>query len=235
MQPVDISVHVSARPAEIDLPLMRTALLVVDMQNGYGSPGGYREIIGRNITGVQQVVDNNVKVIDAARAAGLSIIYLQNGWDADLKNSGGPNSPNWHKSNPLKLMRQRPELRGKILTYGSWDHEFVPAIVPKPDELIVPKARYSGFSGTNLDSLLKVRNIRYLIVTGLTSNVCVESTVREAYHLEYFCVLVDDATQQSGERFVHDAVLYNVETFFGWLTTTDSICNALKAACPVSV
>ena len=229
-RPANIDIHVKARPAAIDLPLARTALVVVDMQNGYGSAGGYREIIGRNINGVEQVVDNNVRVIAAARAAGLTIVFLQNGWDPELKNSGGPDSPNWHKSNPLKLMRQRPELRGKILTHGSWDYDFVPAIEPQADELVVPKARYSGFCGTELDGLLRARNIRHLIVTGIASNVCVESTIREAYHREYFCVLVDDASQQSGQRFLHDAVLYNVETFFGWVTTTGSICDALKSA-----
>ena len=68
----NIDIHVAARPAAIDLPLSRTALVVVDMQNGYGSPGGYREIIGRNISGVEQVVDNTVRVIAAARAAGVT-------------------------------------------------------------------------------------------------------------------------------------------------------------------
>lgn len=232
-QRVDATATVPARPGNVTLPLAGTALIVVDMQNGYGSAGGYREIIGRNLTGVEQVIDNNVRVIEAARAAGVAVIFLQNGWDPELKNTGGPDSPNWHKSNPLKLMRERPELRGKILTHGSWDHEFVPAIVPKPDELVLPKARYSGFCGTDLDNVLRARNIRHLIVMGLTSNVCVESTIREAYHREYFCVLVDDASQQSGPRSIHDAVLYNVETFFGWVTKTDDLCVALKAAAHV--
>lgn len=226
--PAELAIRVAARPAPFELAPARAALIVVDMQNGYGSLGGYRDIIGRNISGVKQVVDNNVRVIDAARAAGLSVIFLQNGWDPELKNSGGPNSPNWHKSNPLKLMRERPDLRGKILTHGSWDYEFVPGIVPLPDEIVVSKARYSGFCGTDLDGILRARNIRHLIVTGLTSNVCVESTIREAYHREYFCLLVDDATQQSGQRFIHDAVLYNVQTFFGWVTTTNEVCDALK-------
>jgi ureidoacrylate peracid hydrolase len=230
----DIDILVTARPEGVELPLARTALIVVDMQNGYGSPGGYRELIGRSMSGAERVVDNNVRVIAAARAAGITVVYLQNGWDAELKSSGGPDSPNWHKSNPLKLMRERPDLRGKILTHGSWDYDFVSAIEPQADELVVPKARYSGFCGTDLDGLLRARNIRHLIFTGIASNVCVESTIREAYHREYFCVLVDDATLPSGQRFIHDAVLYNVETFFGWVTTTDSICDALKSASPAT-
>jgi ureidoacrylate peracid hydrolase len=224
--PAETTIRISARPFE--LSPARAALIVVEMQNGCGSPGGYRDIIGRNISGVKQVVDNNVRVIDAARVAGLTVIFLQNGWDLELKNSGRPNSPNWHKSNSLKLMRERSDLRGRILTHGSWDHEFVPGIAPLPNEIVVPKARYSGFCGTDLDRILRARNIRHLIVTGLTANVCVESTIREAYHREYFCLLVDDATQQSGQRFIHDAALYNVQTFFGWVTTTNDVCDALK-------
>ena len=92
----------------------------------------------------------------------------------------------------------------------------------------VPREPEAGrFVETDLDGLLRARNIRHLIVTGLTSNVCVESTIREAYHREYFCLLVGDATQQSGQQFIHDAVLYNVETFFGWVTTTEEVCQAL--------
>jgi ureidoacrylate peracid hydrolase len=230
----DRVVRVPARPEAIEFSAKRTALIVVDMQNGYGSPGGYRDIMGRNMAGLQPVIDNNVRVIDAARAAGVTVVFLQNGWDDELKNSGGPNSPNWHKSNPLKLMRGRPQLRGKILTHGSWDYDFIPAIVPRSEDLIVPKARYSGFCGTDLDGLLRARDIRHLIITGLASNVCVESTIREAYHREYFCVLVEDATQQSGQGFIHDAVLYNVETFFGWVTSTAALCDALTSAVPAA-
>jgi ureidoacrylate peracid hydrolase len=225
------TVQVLCRPEPVDLPVGRTALIVVDMQNGYAAAGGYREIIGRKTSGVQQVVENNVRIIEEARSAGMAVIYLQNGWDPELKTTGGADSPNWHKSNPLKLMRERPELRGKILTHGSWDYEFVSPIAPRSNEFVVPKARYSGFCGTNLDSVLRARNIRHLIFTGIASNVCVETTIREAYHREYFCLLVGDATQQSGgPEFIHQAVLFNVETFFGWVTTTAAICKALGQA-----
>jgi ureidoacrylate peracid hydrolase len=173
-----------------------------------------------------------VRIIDAARAAGLPIVFLQTGWDPELKNAGGPRSPNYYKSNPLKLMRERPELKGKILTQGSWDYELMPDIVPSREDIIIVKPRYSGFKGTNLDAVLKERSIRHLIVTGLTANVCVESTIRDGYHEEYFCLLIDDATEHSGPPFTKDAVLYNVITFFGWVTSTDAVCRALADAKP---
>jgi ureidoacrylate peracid hydrolase len=221
--------RLAARPEPIELPAASTALIVVDMQNGYASPGGYRDIMGRDVGPAKAVIRNTARVLDAARSAGATVVFLQNGWDADLKNTGGPDSPNWHKSNPLKLMRTRSELAGKILTVGSWDYELVTELVPRPEEFIVPKARYSGFCGTDLDNVLRSRNIRHLIFTGIATNVCVESTLREAYHREYFCVLVEDATQQSGPDFVQKAVVYSVETFLGWVTTTEQLCTAFAA------
>lgn len=224
----DRVVRLPARPEAIELPASRTALIVVDMQNGYASPGGYRDLNGKDIGPARQVIANTAKIVQAARRAGMVVIFLQNGWDAELKTAGGPDSPNWHKSNPLKLMRSRPELRGKILTHGTWDYELVGELQPQASEHVVAKARYSGFCGTDLDNILRARNVRHLIFTGIATNVCVESTLREAYHREYFCVLVADATQHSGPSFMQDAVVYSVETFLGWVTTTAELCAAVE-------
>jgi ureidoacrylate peracid hydrolase len=221
-------VRLDARPDPIEFALAQTAVIVVDLQNGYASPGGYRNLIGQDVGPARAAVANSLRILDAARAAGLTIIMLQNGWDAELKTAGGPNSPNWHKSNPLKTMRARPELEGKILTHGSWDYEFIDELKPVPSDIIVPKARYSGFCGTALDNILRARDIRHLIFVGIATNVCVESTIRDAYHREFFCILAADATQQSGPAFIQDATLYNMERFLGWVTTTDAICSALE-------
>ena len=111
---------------------------------------------------------------------------------------------------------------------ASWDYAFVDELKPAPSDIIVPKARYSGFCGTALDNILRARDIRHLIFVGIATNVCVESTIRDAYHREFFCILAADATQQSGPAFIQDATLYNVERFLGWVTTTDAICSALE-------
>jgi ureidoacrylate peracid hydrolase len=226
------TVVLPARPESIELPPSKTALIVVDMQNGYASAGGYRDLMGRDIGSAKQVTKNNCRIIDAARKAGTQIVFLQNGWDPELKTAGGPGSPNWYKSNPLKLMRSRQTLAGKLLTHGTWDYELVSDIVPQADDLVVPKARYSGFCGTDLDAMLRARDIRHLIFTGIATNVCVESTLREAYHREYFCVLVEDAMQQSGPDFVQKASVYSIETFLGWVITTDALCDALGTFTP---
>jgi ureidoacrylate peracid hydrolase len=222
------TVRIDARPEPLELALEQTAIVVVDLQNGYASPGGYRSLIGQDVGAARKVIENSLRLLDHARAAGLTIIVLKNGWDAELKTAGGPSSPNWHKSNPLKTMRARPELAGKILTHGSWDYELVDELKPAPGDIVVPKARYSGFCGTALDNILRARNIRNLLFVGIATNVCVESTIRDAYHREFFCVLIADATAQSGPAFIQDATLYNVERFLGWVTTTDAICSALS-------
>jgi ureidoacrylate peracid hydrolase len=226
--------RLAARPEAIDLPLAETALIVVDLQNGYASPGGYRDLAGKDIGPAARVIENAKRLIEHARGAGLTVVYLQNGWDEELKSAGGPGSPNWHKSNPLKLMRARPELAGKILTHGTWDYALVDGIAPRADEFVVPKARYSGFVGTPLDGILRARGVRYLIFAGIASNVCVEATLRDAYSREYFCVFVRDATQQSGPLFVQEAVIYTVETFLGWVSDTDSVCSALARWAPAT-
>lgn len=223
-----ILLEVPARPEAVSFDPARAAVVVVDLQNGYASPGGYRDLIGRDIGPAALVIENTNRILDPARKAGMTVVFLQNGWDPELREGGGVDSPNWHKSNPLKLMRSRPELRGKILTRGSWDYDLVDAIRPRPDDLIIAKPRYSGFTGTDLDALLRDRDIRWLVFTGIATNVCVESTLRDAYFREYFCLLVEDATQQSGPTFVQQATVHNVETFFGWVTTTDNVCAALS-------
>jgi ureidoacrylate peracid hydrolase len=224
------NIQLEARPEPLMLAPSRTAIVVVDLQNGYASKGGYRDLRGRDISGSDKVVANTNRILKAARAAGCTVVLLQNGWEPGQRDAGGPDSPNWHKSNPLRLMRERPQLRDKILTKGSWDFELVESLSVEQTDLVVPKTRYSGFIGTNLDLLLRERNIRTLIVTGIASNVCVESTIRDALFREYFCVFVHDATQQSGPAFIQDAVIYNVETFLGWVSSTDAVCGALQSA-----
>lgn len=221
---------IPARPESIALPLARAAVIVVDLQNGYASKGGYRDLYGRDMSQSPTVVANSARIIDAARAAGMTIVFLQNGWDLEQHTTGGPDSPNWHKSNPLSFMRERPDLAGRILTHGTWDYALVDALRPAPADLIVPKARYGGFTGTQLDALLRARDIRHLVFVGIATNVCVESTLREAFHREYFCVLVEDATHASGPPSIQAAVVYSVETFLGWITQTDRFCAALHGA-----
>ena len=216
-----------ARPEPLAFHAANTALVVVDMQNAYASEGGYVDTAGFDISGAQRTIAAIASAIDAARRAGVLVVYLQNGWDPDYVKAGGPGSPNWHKSNALKTMRRRPELQGHLLAEGGWDHALVEALAPAPGDIVVPKTRYSGFFNSTLDSALRARGIRTLAFTGIATNVCVESTLRDAFHLEYFAVMLEDATHALGGPALQQAAVYNTETFFGWVSTVDHFRRAL--------
>ncbi|EGI75643.1 pyrimidine utilization protein B [Hylemonella gracilis] len=217
-----------ARPEPLLLQPSNTALIVVDMQNAYASLGGYVDSAGFDISGAQGTIASIGRCIAAARQAGVLVVYLQNGWDARYVEAGGPQSPNYYKSNALKTMRAKTELSGKFLAKGGWDYELVDALKPAPGDIVVPKPRYSGFFNSALDSTLRGRGIRNLVFTGIATNVCVESTLRDAFHLEYFAVMLEDATHQLGSPEIQKGVVYNVETFFGWVANVDAFCQTLK-------
>jgi ureidoacrylate peracid hydrolase len=220
----------NARPEATDFDASRTALIVVDMQNGYCSAGGYFDHLGVDLSANKQVIPAVARLVDLSRDAGVQVIWLQNGWDAEQKEAGGPGSVNQRKGNSLKLMRDKPELHGKLLTKGGWDYQLVDELKPEAADIIVPKPRYSGFAGTQLNSILRSRGIETLLVCGVATNVCVESTIRDAYFLEFFPVLVRDACYQAGPDFIQQATIHNVEKFFGWSATVDDIATACAAS-----
>ncbi|AXA65540.1 pyrimidine utilization protein B [Pseudomonas oryzihabitans] len=208
-----------ARPEPLRLKASETALIVVDMQNAYASQGGYLDLAGFDVSATGPVIENVAAVVETARGAGIQVVWFQNGWDPEYREAGGPGSPNWHKSNALKTMRKRPELQGQLLAKGGWDYALVDRLQPAAADLVVPKTRYSGFYNTNLDSLLRARGIRNLVFVGVATNVCVESTLRDGFFLEYFGVCLHDACHQAGPRAAHEAALFNIETFFGWVAS----------------
>ena len=219
-------VTLPARPEPLIVDPASTAVVVIDMQNAYASKGGYVDLAGFDISGAAGVIGRIAQLLDVARGAGMPVIFLQNGWDGDYVEAGGPGSPNWYKSNALKTMRARPDLAGQLLARGGWDYELVEGLAPQPGDIRLHKPRYSGFFNSQLDSLLRARGIRNLVFVGIATNVCVESTLRDGFFLEYFGIMLEDATHQAGPEFVQRATVYNVETFFGWVSTVADFCGA---------
>lgn len=210
-------------PEPIKLDPSQTALIVVDMQNAYASQGGYLDLAGFDVTATKPVIDKIKQAVDIAHQSGIQVIYFRNGWDNKYVEAGGNGSPNYHKSNALKTMRKNPEIEGTLLAKGGRDYELVDELSPAPQDIVIDKPRYSGFANTNFDSVLRSRGIRNLLFTGIATNVCVESTLRDGFFLEYFGVLLDDACYQAGPVEAHDATLYNVKTFFGWVSDVASM------------
>ncbi len=220
----------AAQPEPLLFRTDQSALIVVNMQNAYASPGGYLDLAGFDISGAAAAIAKVAEAIAIARAARMPIIFFQNGWDPYYQEAGGPGSPNWHKSNALKTMRARPELRGKLLSKGGWDYALVDALQPLPGDIVIPKPRYSAFYNTGLDSMLRARGVRTLVFTGIATNVCVESTLRDGFFLEYFGVVLEDATLQAGPDFVQKAAIFNIENFFGWVSTVADFRGAISQA-----
>jgi ureidoacrylate peracid hydrolase len=224
-----MNIRFDSRPEPIELDLQSAALLIVDMQNAFTAKGGVFDLAGLDVSQAAQVIGVIRRVLDGAREARMQVVYLQMGYQEDLSDSGGRGSPNWHKELALLLMRKRSDLQAKPLTEGTWDFEIVDELKPQPGDLVVVKTRYSGFAGTKLDSLLRTRNIRFLFFAGIATNVCVESTLRDAFFLDYWPFLITDATMQAGPAFLKDATIQNVETHFGWTLTSDEFLKQLNA------
>lgn len=221
-------VTISAKPESIEIDIHRTAVIVVDMQNAFVSKGGMFDIFGWDISAARGVIDNNRKIIKAARKAGCKIIFLKMSYEPDYSNSGGPESPNWHKELGLMMMRKDPKYWGKFVTKGSWDEEICRDLKTESGDIIVRKQRYSGFAGTNLDVTLKSYNIKFCIYTGVATNVCVESTLRDGYFLDYWPIIVSDAVDNAGPPITQEASLWNIESLFGWVTTTHDILESIS-------
>lgn len=217
-----------AKPEAIAFNPHETAVIVVDMQNAYASKGGYLDLLRVDLSGIPAVIEAIKGAIAASRSVGMQIVFLQNGWSANLHEAGSPASPHWHKSNALRLMRENATLQGKLTIKGTWDYDFIDAIQPQPDDYIVQKPRYSGFFGTNLDMFLRGKGIRNLVFAGVATNVCVESTLRDAFFLDYFALVLADATLHIGNPSIQAATLFNVEKFFGWVATTQDYLMALE-------
>jgi len=205
-----------AKPEPVEIDLAKSAIVVVDMQNAFASKHGMLDIAGVDISGAPAVVRSIAGLLETARRAGMFVVYLQMGFKPDLSNSGGPSAPNWHKELALRLMSCRPELKGKLLIEGTWDFEIVDELKPQPGDLVVVKSRYSGFANTTLDAELKSRGIRYLFFAGIATNVCVETTLRHAFVLDYWPILITNAVMAAGPPAMQEATLFNVETYFGW-------------------
>jgi len=218
-----------ARPQDVEIDLARTAIIVVDMQNAYASKGGMLDLgTGIDESRVRPVIEAHQRLLPAARKAGVKVIYLQFGYKPDLSDAGGPQSPNIRKQMAIRMIRERPADRDKLIVEGTWGWEIIDAIRPEPGDLVVKKARYSGFAGTTLENQLNGLDVRHLMFTGVATNVCVESTAREAYFREFWPILIEDAMDHTGPDFVRQATLYNFESKMGWVTRTDDVLRAFE-------
>jgi len=201
-------VTLDAKPEPIAIDPARTAVIVVDMENDFAAKGGMFDRAGADISGAQKAIAPTARVLTAARQADLKIIYLKMGYRADLSDLGAPDSVN--RTRHLKFgVGQKilaPDGReSRILIRDTWDTDIVTELKPQASDIVLYKTRFSGFYQTDLDATLKKLGIKYLIVTGVTTSICVESTVRDAMFRDYLCVLLKDCMSEPiGSRFAEN-------------------------------
>ena len=224
--PVPQTVLLEAEPEPLELDLERTCLLIVDMQNAFLAKGGLIDLKGFDIAPRRVPIRPIQKLRSAARAKGCKVIYMAIvHYPAD--NGAGPDSVYWHKEGSMAFYREHPEFEAKLLLPDTWGARIIDELKPQKDDIVIEKPRHSGFFATRLDAVLKGYNIRYLITTGVSTNNCVEGTIRDAYSLGYFAVLVSDATAASGPPFMKEASIFNVKHAYGWITSSANVMKVM--------
>lgn len=192
-----------------------TALLVIDMQNDFCHPDGAVAQEGFDLSMTHAMLPALQRLVAAARAAGTAVVHIR--VVADV----------WTRADAWLEQKQAQGFLPKCAR-GTWGAEFW-GIEPAADERVVDKFRYSAFVGTELDFILNNRGIRCLIHTGVATNVCVETTLRDAFMHNFYVVLVSDATA-APTAAEHEATVHNVQRWFGVTATVDAIIAAWQAS-----
>ena len=191
------------------------ALIVVDMQNSCLADEGSMAKVGLDISDLKETVAPVQRLIAASRAAGIPVVFSQYEFRPDYSDGG-------------LLVELYPALRevGGMVA-GTWDAAFDPRLTVEPSDIVISKNRYSAFYGTELEQVLRERGVRTLIICGVTTEMCVESTLRDGFFHDFHIVLAADAVA-SVDRARHQATLQTVEYGFGAVTPTNDIIAALE-------
>jgi biuret amidohydrolase len=218
-------VVIAAEPEPIAVDPTKTAVIIIDMQRDFLEPGGFGESLGNDVSLLQKAVAPCQALLAVARKAGLLVIHTREGHRPDL--SDAPRA---------KVERGAPSMRigaagpmGRILVRGEPGHDIVPDLYPLPGEPIIDKPGKGAFYATDLGSILQHRGIESLIVCGVTTEVCVHTTVREANDRGYKCVVPGDCCGSYFPEF-HEMGLRMIKAqggIFGWVSDSKKIAAAL--------
>jgi ureidoacrylate peracid hydrolase len=193
-----------------------TRLLVIDVQNDFCAQEGWMARNGADVRLIHEAVDRLVAFIDDARSVGLATIFIRAIYDEI------------YLSEPMLERHARTGLAIEHCQTGTWGAEFF-RVAPRDDEIVLTKHRYSAFKDTELGALLRAQNVRNVIVAGITSNVCVESTARDAYMMDYHVVFLSDGSATYEAR-AHEATLANIRRAFGIVASADEIAAAWRSS-----
>ena len=222
-------VTIAAKPQRLVIAPEISALVVIDMQNDFCAAGGWVAEGGGDHTAGRRAIVPIQRTLARARDLGVRVVWLNWGNRPDLANVG-PSS--LHSFDPFGkgtgLGSALASGRGRVLTAGDWTSAIVDELRVEPGDIAVSKYRVSGFWGTELDPILRNLGVRTLFFTGVNTDQCVDLTLRDAYCLDYDCVLVADGTATTSPQFAYDATLWNVEHSWGFVTTSTDIDRARR-------
>lgn len=217
--------EIPAQPFPLSVDFARTALVIIDMQRDFLEPGGFGEALGNDVSLLMAAVEPCRRILAGARDGGLLVIHTREGHRPDL--SDAP---------PAKVARGAPEKRigapgpmGRILIRGEAGHDIIPDLAPLPDEPVIDKPGKGAFYQTDLELMLRNAGIETLLVCGVTTEVCVHTTIREANDRGYRCIALADACGSYFPEF-HEVGLRMIAAqggIFGWVSSTDEVLAAL--------
>lgn len=191
------------------------ALVVVDVQNDFCAPGGFWDRMGEDLSMVQKMVPCLLNLIDEARKAGVLVVFVQAIYDDQ------------YISMPMRERRTRLQRDLPLCISGTWGSEFY-QVQPREGDIVVQKHRWSAFAGTELDLILRSHGIQTLVMAGVATNVCVESTARDGFFLDYYVVYVEDAAATNDE-LLHRTALRNIEESFGKVVSSEDLTAVWQA------
>ncbi len=222
------SATIEALPAAVAIDKACTALLIIDMQRDFLEPGGFGEALGNDVTRLSAIVPACRALLEAARAAGLTVIHTREGHRPDMTDA--PRA---------KVERGAPSLRigdrgpmGRILIRGEAGHAIIAELAPAAGEPVLDKPGKGAFYQTDLDLMLRNRGIDALIVCGVTTEVCVHTTIREANDRGYRCIVVGDCCASYFPEF-HEVGLKMIAAqggIFGWVAASGAVISALRTS-----
>jgi nicotinamidase-related amidase len=183
--------QINANPLPFEFELTTTALVIIDMQRDFVEPGGFGETLGNDVSLLQAIVPACQRVLSAWRGAGGLVVHTREAHSADLSDCP-----------PAKLNRGNPSLRigdlgpmGRILVAGEPGNQIIAELTPVPGEIVIDKPGKGAFYATPLESLLNQKGITHLLLMGVTTEVCVQTSMREANDRGYDCLLLEDCTE----------------------------------------
>ena len=220
------TIIVAAEPYDFEFVPATCALLIIDMQRDFLEPGGFGEMLGNDISQLRRTIEPNRALLAAWRALSWNVLHTREGHRPDLGCLP-----------PAKKIRGRslttigdPGPMGRILVRGESGHDIIPELYPLPSEPVIDKPGKGAFYATDLHAIMQNRGIKQLVVTGVTTEVCVNTTVREANDRGYDCLVPEDCVGSYFPEF-HDMGLKMIKAqggIFGWVTHSKNLLSVMK-------